>query len=361
MMSVVLSSVMLLLCLFQYTSASVNRIERLLQLTGSDPNCTTGITPPGDNVCCCAKDCGKCGGSNCQDHPGGEASCCCGAIAKSGRSCSEYDPPCNMPLPPMPPAPPPRTQAMPKRGFVADGKDQNCDDPLLLNVSGWFYNYNVLNPFRSDHLPGNCALANSSGRLNYRFTPMDWCLSGMHGDIPSYVNRTFFMGFNEPNDSGQCNLTPQAVAAAYANISRTWSTSILVSPATAGNGTAWYDAFFAECKAMYGPSGCNISYLATHCYSCVPTETLKYLKYLYDRYGLKVWLTEFSCGDHRAEKSTAQHMEFMREIIPLLDQADYVYRYAWMSARDSSNLRGLVETVNGSAKLTHLGQFYNAL
>ena len=38
-------------------------------------------------------------------------------------------------------------------------------------------------------------------------------------------------------------------------------------------------------------------YLAAHDYSCTPTSTMDYLKQLHERYGYKVWLTEFSCGD----------------------------------------------------------------
>ena len=34
-----------------------------------------------------------------------------------------------------------RPRVNPKRGFVADGADRSCDDPLLLNASGWYYDY----------------------------------------------------------------------------------------------------------------------------------------------------------------------------------------------------------------------------
>lgn len=48
----------------------------------------------------------------------------------------------------------------------------------------------------------------------------------------------------------------------------------------------------------------------------------------------------------------------MREIFPLLDAADYVYRYAWMSA--SSANRGLVTGSAGAQTLTAVGEAYNA-
>jgi hypothetical protein len=47
---------------------------------------------------------------------------------------------------------------------------------------------------------------------------------------------------------------------------------MLVSPATAGNGVPWFDQFFGNCTKLYGKSGCNISYLAAHDYSCNPGE-----------------------------------------------------------------------------------------
>ena len=93
----------------------------------------------------------------------------------------------------------PRT-VHPKRGFVADGgsgSPRSCDDPLLLNRSGWYYDYNVGNPYQDgEATAGDCARANASGRLDARFAPMNWCLRSMDTPVASYVNRTFFMGFN---------------------------------------------------------------------------------------------------------------------------------------------------------------------
>jgi hypothetical protein len=187
--------------------------------------------------------------------------------------------------------------------------------------------------------------------LDERFVAMDWCLSGMAVPTPDYVNQTFFMGFNEPNNLHNCNRdaetaakyekhahtrpsttahTPQPsshwhsasptlrnslFASLYLapplfdsslplvvfalvcvaltlcaplrrkschvprTVRRAWPTivanhphSMLVSPATAGNGVPWFDQFFGNCTKLYGKSGCNISYLAAHDYSCNPGE-----------------------------------------------------------------------------------------
>eukprot|EP00035_Acanthoeca_spectabilis_P025886 m.460306 g.460306 ORF g.460306 m.460306 type:complete len:351 (-) comp21999_c0_seq1:75-1127(-) len=330
------------------------------QAAGADPTCATGIAKA---PCCCPASCGVCGGTSCQNHKGGPDSCCCSAIEHSNRSCTDFDPPCVIPPPPLPPIPPPSAVVRRKRGFVADGGVHcTCDDPLLLNVSGWFYDYNKPNPYRAPSLSGNCAAANASGRLDQRFTPMDWCLDGMPTPTPPYVNQTYFMGFNEPNNLHNCNTEPAKVAQAWKTVMDSHPNSMLVSPATAGNGLPWFDQFFGNCTALYGgTNGCRISYLAAHDYSCDPNTTLTYLKTLHDRYGFPVWLTEFSCGDGADAKPTDDHIRFMAKILPLLDEADYVFRYAWMSARQSPpELRPLLTTVNGKAELTTLGHLYNA-
>ena len=111
---------------------------------------------------------------------GGQADCCCGAIKTEGRNCSQTGAPCVMPPPPpAPPAPPvrPAHAINAKRGFVGDGG--NCNDAVALNVSGWYYGYNVVNPYRSAKAQGDCALANSSAHLDQRFAPMNWCLSSL--------------------------------------------------------------------------------------------------------------------------------------------------------------------------------------
>jgi len=52
----------------------------------------------------------------------------------------------------------------------------------------------------------------------------------------------------------------------------------------------------------------------------------RYLQELHARYGYKIWLTEFSCGDGAQQRPTADHLQYMREAIPALEQAPFVYR-----------------------------------
>lgn len=138
---------------------------------------------------------------------------------------------------------------------------------------------------------------------------------------------------------------------------RNWPTAQLVSPATAGNGVPWLTDFFAACKSLYGASGCRLSAVAVHDYSCTPSSTLAYVDTIHKTFGLPVWLTEFSCGDGAAAKPTADHVAYMKAVIPLLDASPSVARYSWMSAHDGRGLRGLV----ANNTLTELGKLYNSL
>jgi hypothetical protein len=235
--------------------------------------------------------------------------------------------------------------ANPKRGFVADGcKGSSCLDSSLLTAAGWFYDYNANSPYAP------------SASDTFRFAPMAWCIDDINATVNSNTNRSFFLFGNEPNNAHNCNKSPEQMAQAYGSVYKAWPDSIYVSPATAGDGTQWYDQFFAACQSLY-KTNCNIKYLATHDYSCDPPTTMAYLKSLNDRYHLPIWLTEFSCGDGADKRPTKDHIAFMTQIFPMLDAADYVFRYAWMSAEDSNGLRGLV----ANNQLTELGQLYNKL
>ena len=60
---------------------------------------------------------------------------------------------------------------------------------------------------------------------------------------------------------------------------------------------------------------------------------------------------------------TKDHIKFMKAVLPLLDAADYVMRYSWMAAKDSSGLRNLVEPVSSGStahRLTELGRIWNS-
>ena len=218
---------------------------------------------------------------------------------------------------------------------------------MLLNAA-WFYAYNPASPY-------------SSNPPSPAFVAMHWCEKGQDEPLPAGTNATFMLGYNEPNLKGQCGLAPADAAAAWGVYLKRWGGggTQLVSPATAGNGIPWLDQFLGNCTAQYGAKGCQLSYVAVHDYTCNATSLLGYLKTVHDRYSMKVWLTEFSCGDGRDNKPQEKHLAYMTEVFPLLDAADFVFRYAWMSGNSTN--RGLLQGPPGRQTLTPVGELFAKL
>ena len=62
----------------------------------SDPYCTNGVIGIHEGVymVCCLSSCGICGGTDCEDRPGGGEGCCRGVIISTGISCDDNVAPC---------------------------------------------------------------------------------------------------------------------------------------------------------------------------------------------------------------------------------------------------------------------------
>jgi len=136
----------------------------------------------------------------------------------------------------------------------------------------------------------------------------------------------------------------------------------LVSPAPAGGNTNWFDPFFEACEAL----GCRIDYLATHDYAGDVDEVMNRLKMLHQRYGKKIWLTEFAkCCTH----DESEVIDFVKGIIPRLEAANYVYRYSWFITRYTDQVQTsdwYLDSVNSlfikdSTELSPVGLLYNSL
>ena len=94
-----------------------------------------------------------------------------------------------------------------------------------------------------------------------------------------------------PLQAGNCNIDGATAAAAWGAVMTKFPNSNLVSPATAGGGGPWYDAYFAACTNLYGASGCRITALGAHWYNCDLPSLQSYLTGLWEAYNLPIWLT----------------------------------------------------------------------
>ena len=186
-----------------------------------------------------------------------------------------------------------------------------------------------------------------------------------HNDYPVVIgpNTKYVLGFNEPNIRSQGNITAQDAARHWQEIERNSRGLPLVSPAANGCNKShncistafeWFDEFFKHCN------GCKVDYLATHYYECSANKTMAFLRDLWHRYHKRIWLTEFACP---MTHSVHDQMVYMRELLPQLEAAHFVYRYSWFQSRLKDDTGYVWKSASllqpHSSTLTQLGHFYN--
>ncbi|XP_046560509.1 alkali-sensitive linkage protein 1-like [Haliotis rubra] len=240
-----------------------------------------------------------------------------------------------------------------KRGYGVNNHVLLCNDSYTLTESSWWYNWRTN---YIDFIHDGCSPRGE-------FVPMVWSFQINYTQHVSQSSH-YILGYNEPNERDQSNITPQTAASHWPEIERLAQGKLLVSPAPARcNGwhlcfkepTDWLDEFFQAC------SGCRVDFLAAHTYNCDPDNDMRYLESLYNRYGKQIWLTEFSCPK---TMSVQKELDYMKQIVPRLEAAPFIYRYAWYITRqpDTDYLTSAVNLLKPNvSELTYLGHVYNSL
>jgi len=268
----------------------------------------------------------------------------------------------------------------PKKGVVIPSwPKHHCYDWYALYTVGWWYNYHPVpdveyyNKWWCTYMSGavphgdarECCFPNDP---TVEFIPMVYGVPGVghhaNTDFPDVPNEyNIVLGFNEPNRPEQANLTPEEAALAWIEFQEKYPGKELVSPATAGADTEWFDAFMEACDVL----GCRFDYLATHLYTGGTAEkTMKILKDYSDRYGgKKIWFTEFAMAREHNEHKI---ISLINDLVPQLEHSDFIYRYSWFVSRyyeeyDDSGwfwldpINSLIE--QNSTHATKVGNAYN--
>jgi len=236
-----------------------------------------------------------------------------------------------------------KMRCTPKRG--AGGG--NCSDLAMLS-NPWVYNWGKM---PNDDYEG-CAGQHDSG-----FVPMWWGKWGLDGDLWRGADAT--LGFNEPDNKNQANMNATYSAELWAKFeskAAEFGIKRLGSPVTTtpsvveGNvQTKWYDDFFAACR------GCKVDFLAVHMYKTTAKAVKQTLEDLHERYKLPIWVTEFNAGGSWNDVDEAGQVEYMKELLPFLEETPYIERYAWFSMHHKLDRLALID---GTGKLTDVGIMY---
>ena len=227
----------------------------------------------------------------------------------------------------------------PKKGLVVPFWPRHkCGDFEAFSTVSWWYNYHTYQDVQ-DRSPWWCTCQDGRPPKNHticfpqdetvEFHPMVYGVSG-YGNRPDFDTEPpiadwswLVLGYNEPDQKEQSDIPPKVAAQAWKEMQDQYPDKVWVSPATAGIHTDWLDEFMAECEKL----NCRVDYMSTHTYRGTPQERMSKLKDFSDRYGgRQVWLTEFAV-EHEA--NTTKIIEFIQEFLPLLENADYIYKYSW--------------------------------
>jgi autotransporter-associated beta strand protein len=194
------------------------------------------------------------------------------------------------------------------------------------------------------------------------YIPMKWTTGTTTGNIFSQQNSAHVLGYNEPDNSGQANLT---VAQAMGN----WPTMMqwglrVGAPAVSdsgatGAGLNWLYAFMAEANSV----GYRVDFIPIHYYKCgwTTSQFSNYLAGIYQTTGKPVWVTEWNDGASWCSSglpgSQAADATAIASDVAMLDSAPFVERYAIYEWFDPSTYLNLI-TTNATPTLTPAGVVY---
>ena len=175
------------------------------------------------------------------------------------------------------------------------------------------------------------------------------------------------LAFNEPDLAGQSNMTVEQALDEWPKLQATGLR--LGSPATAYGAESaglWLDKFMKGAAQR----GYRVDFIALHWYQwdgsvAGSVKGLKtFLTRVHDRYGLPVWLTEFSAisfadGTTKAA-SVSEQAAFLTASVTMMNKLSFVERYAWFALPPMDDLptASLYSSIN---KATVVGKAFKKL
>ncbi len=241
-----------------------------------------------------------------------------------------------------------------KKGLgLATDMGENLDLEAL--GLGWYYNWSE---FESP----------AANYANTEFVPMMWKetdRNAAENRISALVDRGFkyVLTFNEPEYPDQCNMSVDDVFEVYKGCQ---NDNILISAPTTALwpqvSTDWFQPFIARVDQT---PNMDYDFIAIHCYpedyggvGMAEWFIENVIDYTWEHYHKPIWITEFSThGQWVTATGENGTKEFWEAVMPMLDEREYVVRYAGFDFDDDAV--GLWRYATGA--LTPAGEVYKRL
>jgi len=202
----------------------------------------------------------------------------------------------------------------------------------------------------------------ASSTSDREYIPMKWTTSSGTGSIYSQQNSAHVLGYNEPDNSGQANLTVSQAVGNWPTMMQ-WGLRVgapaVSDSGTTGQGLSWLYAFMAQADSV----GYRVDYIPIHYYKCgwTTSQFSNYLAQIYQTTGKPVWVTEWNDGaswcSSGLPSSQAADATAIASDVAMLDSAPFVERYAIYEWFDPSTYLNLI-TTNTPTALTPAGVVY---
>jgi Glycosyl hydrolase catalytic core len=231
----------------------------------------------------------------------------------------------------------------------------------------WWYNWTSA--------PNSGVPADYATQYGMDYFPMLWNGNFNAASIVAYLKANpgikYMLVLNEPSQTGQANMTPQAAAALwpqYEAIAAQTGVKIVgpqmsygdESNAAYNTPVAWLDAFYAAYEAANNNNDPQIDYLGFHWYDYGLDAQLNLL----DKYNKPIWVTEFanwhSQNDGAQIDTLAKQEAQMTEMVATCESRSDVFRYAWFTGRVSPDPH-FSSLLGATGVLTGLGTLYLSL
>ncbi|WP_445738271.1 glycosyl hydrolase [Mariniflexile sp.] len=200
---------------------------------------------------------------------------------------------------------------------------------------------------------------------NVEYVPMFWGKGSVSQENLNKVKQLidegkvkYILGFNEPDGVSQANMSPDEAIALWPQLETLGVP--LGSPATVNPNNDWMKEFMGKADAL----GLRIDFVTVHSYGGPNVLAfINKMKETYNAYKRPIWITEFAVADWNATSpannthSEATVIQFMKELLPALDQIDYIHRYAWFDGVGRAPLASS-SLYNEDGNITALGQLY---
>lgn len=173
----------------------------------------------------------------------------------------------------------------------------------------------------------------TTSTLDAEYVPMRHNLNwNAYANINTKQRSTHALGFNEPDQANQANMSVATAVANWPNLLRSGlrvGAPAVSDSGVSGQGLSWLYDFMDEADAL----GYRVDFVPVHFYKCdwSATQYYNWLLGIYQITGRPLWVTEFNNGANWCSgtpPTLAQNATRITEFLDMLENAPFVERYA---------------------------------